>query len=231
MARVEPMLLVDDDRRCVDANDAACLFLRLPRDVVRRLRIDDLIGAELRDSIDALWCEFLARDRSPRPPRARPWSLRMPDGTRVTVDVSGTPHFRPGRHLGILRFPPAQRRDERVDRDADAPAGGVLTKRERQILTLVAIGDTGVYIAEQLCVSPATVATHVTNALIKLGAKNRAHGIAIALQTGELEGGVTPSNVRPVRALDRETEDRRRDRRSHDGTADEGATAARSPNA
>ena len=76
--------------------------------------------------------------------------------------------------------------NERLD-GAPAQASTVLTKREREILTLVALGNTGVEIAAQLFLSPTTVATHVTNALVKLGARNRAHGIAIALQNGELD--------------------------------------------
>jgi len=63
----------------------------------------------------------------------------------------------------------------------------VLTKREREILALVALGKTGLEIAAQLFVSPSTVQTHMVNTLVKLGARNRAHGIAIALQTGELD--------------------------------------------
>lgn len=63
----------------------------------------------------------------------------------------------------------------------------MLTKREREILTLVALGNTGVEIASRLFLSPATVQTHVVNALIKLGAKNRAHGITLAIQANELD--------------------------------------------
>ena len=63
----------------------------------------------------------------------------------------------------------------------------MLTDRERQVLTLVALGNTGDQIAAQLSLAPSTVQTHVVNALNKLRAKNRAHGIAIALQTGELD--------------------------------------------
>ena len=77
-ARVDPMLLVDDDRRCLDANDAACLFLRLPRDAVLALRIDDLIDAELRDGIDALWHRFLASGTSARPRPVRRGSCGCP---------------------------------------------------------------------------------------------------------------------------------------------------------
>lgn len=55
------------------------------------------------------------------------------------------------------------------------------------MLTLVAAGKTGIAIAAQLLVAPTTVQAHVNNALLKLNARNRAHGVAVALRTGELE--------------------------------------------
>ena len=108
----------------------------------------------------------------------------MPDGPCVTVDVSVAPNVGPGRHLVIFRFPAAGHRDKRL---VAARGKLVLTRREREILTLVALGHTGVQIARDLWLSPTTVQTHVMNALTKLGARNRAHGITIALQTGELD--------------------------------------------
>lgn len=62
----------------------------------------------------------------------------------------------------------------------------MLTRRERDILTLVALGNTSAEIAARLALSPATVQTHMIDALTILKAKNRAHGIAIALQSGEI---------------------------------------------
>lgn len=70
---------------------------------------------------------------------------------------------------------------------AIAPRGGsqrqgrmVLTDRERQILGLLAHGLNGREIAARLFLSPATVRTHVQNAMHKLGARTRAQAIAIA---------------------------------------------------
>lgn len=182
---LNPMLIADDERRYVDANAAACLFLRLPREEICKLRIDDLTAPELRPGMDAIWADFLQGSYS-RGGAHTPWDLHMPDGTRVTVDLSSIPSFRPGRHLAIIMFPAAHDLNERVDH-AMAPDSNVLTKREREVMTLVALGNTGAQIAGELFLSPATVQTHVVNALTKLRAKNRAHGIAIGLQTGELE--------------------------------------------
>lgn len=188
---LNPMLLIDDERAYVDANPAACLFLRLPHEQICRLRIDDVTPPQLRPGLDALWVGFLQGEGM----EALAWEFQMPDGTSVTVDLCSTPNFRPGRHLTIVVFPPAQTLNERLAQTR-IPDSHVLTKRERDVLTLVALGHTGVQIAEQLYIAPATVQTHMANTLTKLGAKNRAHGIAIALQTGELAlGHETPRSM------------------------------------
>jgi DNA-binding CsgD family transcriptional regulator len=192
---LNPMLIADDDRRYVDANAAACLFLRLPHDEICKLRIDDVTAPKLRPGLDALWKGFVQGSTSGEVRQALPWEFHMPDGASVSVDLCSVAGFQPGRHLAIVVFPPEDALNIRLGR-APAPAGAVLTKREREILTLVALGKTGVQIAAELFVSPATVQTHMVNTLIKLGAKNRAHGIAIALQTGELDLGDEPDEPR-----------------------------------
>jgi DNA-binding CsgD family transcriptional regulator len=58
------------------------------------------------------------------------------------------------------------------------------TARERQILSMLAAGDTDVRIAGKLELSPATVQTHVRNAKAKLGARTRAQAVAMALRDG-----------------------------------------------
>lgn len=64
---------------------------------------------------------------------------------------------------------------------------GVLSPRERQILDLLAQGQTGEEVAVRLSISPLTVRTHVRNAMGKLKAKTRVHAIAIALEQGEID--------------------------------------------
>jgi DNA-binding NarL/FixJ family response regulator len=59
---------------------------------------------------------------------------------------------------------------------------GKLTRRQRQILQLLADGGTTTGAARRLGVSEETVKTHTKNALARLGAKNRTHAVAIALR-------------------------------------------------
>jgi DNA-binding NarL/FixJ family response regulator len=60
----------------------------------------------------------------------------------------------------------------------------VLTERERQVLTLVGQGLSNDEIGAELFLSPATARTHVSHAMAKLGARDRAQLVVIAYQTG-----------------------------------------------
>lgn len=59
-----------------------------------------------------------------------------------------------------------------------------LTIREREVMALVAYGLTNHEIAERLMVSPATAKTHVSRAMVKLHARDRAQLVVLAYQTG-----------------------------------------------
>jgi DNA-binding NarL/FixJ family response regulator len=59
-----------------------------------------------------------------------------------------------------------------------------LSKREREIMDLLAQGLTGEQVAERLFLSPETIKTHIRNAMSKLEATTRVHAIAIALREG-----------------------------------------------
>jgi DNA-binding NarL/FixJ family response regulator len=67
-----------------------------------------------------------------------------------------------------------------------------LTDREREIMTLVAHGLSNDEIARQLFLSPLTVKTHVSRAMLKLGARDRAQLVVIAYQSGLVSPGEPP---------------------------------------
>ncbi|MGP3921170.1 response regulator [Nonomuraea sp. 10N515B] len=60
----------------------------------------------------------------------------------------------------------------------------VLTEREREVLALVGQGLSNHEIGAELFLSPATARTHVSRAMTKLGARDRAQLVVIAYQTG-----------------------------------------------
>jgi DNA-binding CsgD family transcriptional regulator len=59
-----------------------------------------------------------------------------------------------------------------------------ITPRERDVLELVADGYSTAEIARALWITEDTVRTHVKRALTRLGARTRAHAVAIAFREG-----------------------------------------------
>lgn len=59
-----------------------------------------------------------------------------------------------------------------------------LTDREREVVGLVGEGLSNDEIAERLVVSPATARTHVSRAMTKLAARDRAQLVVFAYQSG-----------------------------------------------
>ena len=64
-----------------------------------------------------------------------------------------------------------------------------LTDREREVMALAALGLSNEEIAERLVVSPATARTHVSRAMVKLGARDRAQLVVFAYQSGLVTPG------------------------------------------
>jgi DNA-binding NarL/FixJ family response regulator len=94
---------------------------------------------------------------------ARGESLLSPTVTRrVISELAAQPSQRPAPHPGIRS----------------------LTDREREVMTLVAEGLTNDEIAERLVISPATARTHVSRAMVKLNARDRAQLVVFAYQSG-----------------------------------------------
>jgi len=60
----------------------------------------------------------------------------------------------------------------------------LLTEREHEILLLVARGMSNAQIAAELFIGSATVKTHVSNALMKIGVKDRVHAVIWAYENG-----------------------------------------------
>jgi DNA-binding NarL/FixJ family response regulator len=75
---------------------------------------------------------------------------------------------------------------------SNATALEELTAREREVVALAALGLNNHEIAQHLVISPATSRTHVSRAMRKLDARDRAQLVAFAYQTGLAEPGAIP---------------------------------------
>ena len=86
-------------------------------------------------------------------------------------------------------IPPFGERPSQAERKPSPPPRAVeeLTRRELEILGLIADGLFNREISERLWLAEETVKTHVHHVLTKLGARSRAHAVAIALRSGVLD--------------------------------------------
>jgi DNA-binding NarL/FixJ family response regulator len=100
--------------------------------------------------------------------------------TALTTVAQGGTYVDPRLHPALL-----SRRATQTQR--------ALSKREREIMDLLAQGLTGEQAAEKLFLSPETIKTHIRNAMSKLEATTRVHAIAIALREGYISPPAEPT--------------------------------------
>lgn len=167
--------LVDVRMPRVDGIEATARLVALPRApqviVLTTFGLDDYVFAAL----EAGAVGFLLKDTPPRElveairTVADGGSVLSPSVTRAVV----------GRFAGPG---PGRGRDAAVERVA------ALSAREREVLVLVAEGGSNAEIATGLHVSEATVKTHVSRLLVKLGITNRVQAAILAHRAGLLDG-------------------------------------------
>ena len=117
---------------------------------------------------------------------ARGDALLAPSVTRSLIEA-----FTSGNaSLGAPSGPAASRGRGSPPRPAlSCPGLASLTEREREVVGLVAAGLSNDEIAAELVVSPLTAKTHVSRAMIKLGARDRAQLVVLAYENGLAEPG------------------------------------------
>jgi DNA-binding NarL/FixJ family response regulator len=126
--------------------------------------LDEYVFEALRSGASG----FLLKDADP---------ARLLDAVRVVADGGSLLAPSVTRRV-IEHFGAAQQAAEphpEIDR---------LTDREREIVAWVATGRSNAEIAAELVVSPDTVRTHVSRAMVKLRARDRAQLVVFAMQSG-----------------------------------------------
>ena len=90
-------MVVDDERRCLEANLAACRLLGLPRRAVVGRTFDDFLAPGMRSRVDHVWRAFREGGG-----HAGPFELSSQAAATEEVHITVTANVLPGRHLLIL---------------------------------------------------------------------------------------------------------------------------------
>lgn len=102
----------------------------------------------------------------------------------VQAVASGDALLSPGVTRRLIAEFATKSRKPKPNKDLDR-----LTDREREVTALVAEGLSNEDIAERLVVSPATAKTHVSRAMVKLAARDRAQLVVMAYESGLVTPG------------------------------------------
>jgi DNA-binding NarL/FixJ family response regulator len=137
--------------------------------ILTTFEIDDYVFEALRAGASG----FLVKDTEPVELIA---AVRLVAGGEALLSPSVTRRVIEEFALRAKEPPPAGDLDE-------------LTEREREVMALVGTGLSNEEIAGRLVVSPATAKTHVSRAMVKLGARDRAQLVVLAYEYGLVRPG------------------------------------------
>ena len=195
-----PMALLDRGLRFVAVNDAALVLFDFPRQAVIGQRAGTAFVGGHSSIGSSQWQELL-RDNELYGERVitHPSGKRMRvsyaahrttvDGEWLALFVTLSARLEPQGNDLISASPPTPSapRPEPVSGEWYGHSAARLTPREREVVRRVALGRSTPQIAGDLSLSPATVRSHVRNAMVKVGAHTRAQLVALVLGQGLAE--------------------------------------------
>jgi PAS domain S-box-containing protein len=180
-----PMALVDRDRRYVDINDAGLeLFSYRREDVIGQLAGRTGVNDE---GADQQWRRLLRTNEL-----YGERTVLHPSGTPMRVGYAAHATTVNGQWLALVTTLSAHFEPDGVELVGTTPRVGTrraeehrpaaaLTAREREVVRRVALGASTRQIAADLYLSPATVRSHVRNAMVKTKSHTRAQLVALVL--------------------------------------------------
>jgi len=193
------MVLVDSDRRYAAVNDAAIDLYKYSREEIIGRRAGSGMSNEDPSLGEAAWDQLVRAGelydervvRGSGPPMRVSFAAHRTnvDGRWMALFVVLSAKLEPhGDDLVRSLSPAATSTGDPAGTQGSEPARNSgakrLTRREREIVRRVALGRSTPQIAIDLNVSPATVRSHVRNAMVKTGAHTRAQLVALVLGEG-----------------------------------------------
>jgi len=173
------MLLLDEERRHVEVNGSYLNLLGYARRELIGKPVYELVaGGPLVSPRE--WHALLHREHF-----TGTADLTCADGRRVSVHFAGHPELVTGRRL-VLFVAIKSVRAVRQHHDSSPPRSDclALSRREVEVIRLVALGFSGPEVADELHLAHNTVRTHVRNAMAKVGARSRAQLVARTMGEG-----------------------------------------------
>jgi DNA-binding CsgD family transcriptional regulator len=187
-----PMALMDSERRYVAVNDVIVAFFKLPREeLVGSQPGRTMVAQNDQAAADAEW-EILVNTGEVYSDRV----FEYADGRRLRLRYAAHASTASGSWLAFVVILSARLQPDgseliapaaASEPDSPPPGRPRLTRREREIVRLVALGAGTREVAERLYLSPETVRSHVRNAMSKTSARTRAQLVATALSERLLE--------------------------------------------
>lgn len=168
------MSLLARDRTLIDVNEAMARLFESDRETLIGMNYMSFIPEEDHPGAYATWEELNAAGQwlGQRRVFTITGAMIEMNYSIVTVDV-------PGHGTAFLIVTIEAHGDDEAPQPP-APTSA-LTPRELEVVKLVALGHTGVEIAERLGLSPETVRTHVRHAMAKTESHTRAQLVAVAV--------------------------------------------------
>jgi len=203
---------LSDDRRCLVVDGHAVTRIGVRGLLESDFEIEE--AADWREAIETHTAtgsfDVAVVELDRRTPRGEPAGAAMIKALRRAMPSTGIVAFarRPEHHAAnaalkagasayVAKTSPPEAIRSAVEAAADSesfidPAASssnraTITKRQRETLQLLADGNSTAEVARRLHLSAETVRAHMKATLQRLGARDRAHAVAIALRTGLIE--------------------------------------------
>jgi DNA-binding CsgD family transcriptional regulator len=176
-------VMVDAQRRHVEANRPARLWFRRSLEEIRTYALGDLAPPDQLGFWERWWAQLLETGFV-----AGRYQGTKPDGSPIDVFYCALADVLPGRHVVV--FAPADWPEDElgvIEADRPDPAAS-LTPREIEVLKLAAEGTGIRELSEELALSSSTIRTHLKHIYEKLGVHSRTAAVTTAMRLGLIDG-------------------------------------------
>lgn len=172
-----PIAVLDDQLRFIALNEPALDTLGNTRGFLIGRSSLDIVAESERAKVAEEWQALLATGEA-----SGDRTVVRSDGAPVLIEFAARLAMVDGRRLAV--YVVTELCEPTPVGQPSEPDAEALTPREREVVTLIALGEDTAGVAAKLTISPETARTHVRNAMRKLGVRTRAQLVAVSLAAG-----------------------------------------------